>query len=248
MARKSSCLLYVPDGRHVAPSICILRSSIYLMIFDRGGSLSTVALISTTAWSSFYAFCLRVDTTLHWHWLQKGNGEHWVKQLNITLHDETSGQASKRTIHLIKIIFISDSLLGRGTTVWEAEMFDGYQSVFVVLKDLWIDPLQTYTEGMILCLLNKKGIQGVPSLVYEGQVRTPLVAGWEILANTYFIRSLLLRNPTSLPCDYHLCILYCLITQPVGILITEFHSLGELLVAFLDYIISEDTTFQGLPQ
>ncbi|KAF8547632.1 hypothetical protein OG21DRAFT_1490051 [Imleria badia] len=254
VAGKSSCLLYAQDGCHAAPAIHILGSSIYLTIFYCSGSLSTcgfdihdcleqflrilVGLSYERPSDPHYPSSLGVDTTLHWCRLQKGDGKHWVKQLDITLHNGTSGQASKRTIHLIKIIFISDRLLGQGTMVWEAEMFDGYQSVFMVLKDLWINLLQKYTEGMILHLLNEKGIQGVPSLVYEGQVRTPLVAGREILANTYFIRSLLLRNPTSLPCDYHLHVLYRLITRPIGILITEFHSLRELLVAFLDYIVA----------
>ena len=85
------------------------------------------------------------------------------------------------------------------------------------------------------------------SLLSEGQVRTPLVAGEEILANTHFIRLTLLQNSTSRPRDYHLCILYHLITWPVGILITEFHSLRELLVAFLNYLIGECLPFKTSP-
>ena len=46
--------------------------------------------------------------------------------------------------------------------VWEAKMFNGHKYVPMVVKDLWIDPLQKYTKGMILHLLNEKGIQGVP--------------------------------------------------------------------------------------
>ena len=131
--------------------------------------------------------------------------------------------------------------------VWEAKMFDGRKYMPVVVKDSWIDPLWKYTEGMILHLLNEKGIQSVPSLLYEGQVRTLLVTSEEILANTHFIRLTLLWNPTSCPHDYHLHILYCLITQPIGILITEFHSLGELLVAFLNYLIGECLPFKTSP-
>ena len=123
-------------------------------------------------------------------------------------------------------------------------MFDRCEYVPVVVKDSWINPLRKYTEGMTLHLLNEKGIQGIPSLLYEGQVRTLLIAGEEILANTHFIRSTLLRNPTSRSRDYHLHVLYHLITWPVGILITEFHSLGELLVAFLDYLIGECLPFK----
>ena len=131
--------------------------------------------------------------------------------------------------------------------VWEAKMFDGHKYMPVVVKNSWIDPLWKYTEGMILHLLNEKGIQGVPSLLYEGQVRTLLITSEEILANTHFIRLTLLWNPTSCPHDYHLHILYCLITQPIGILITEFHSLGELLAAFLNYLIGECLPFKTSP-
>ncbi|KAN0086062.1 hypothetical protein V8E55_007196 [Tylopilus felleus] len=41
LAGKSACLLFMQDSRHIAPSICILGSSIYSSLFDRGGSIST---------------------------------------------------------------------------------------------------------------------------------------------------------------------------------------------------------------
>ena len=44
--------------------------------------------------------------------------------------------------------------------------------IFVAVKDTWIDPLRKYTEGTILHILNKARIEGVPTLIYDGQVTT----------------------------------------------------------------------------
>ena len=57
--------------------------------------------------------------------------------------------------------------------------------------------------------------------------------------STHFIRSRL--HYIHSPDDYHLRVLACLVTRPIGTLIINFSSLGELLVAFLDCIISEWT-------
>lgn len=75
-------------------------------------------------------------------------------------------------IWLRKILSISDSLLGRGTTVWEGviDLDDPGPEAVVAVKDSWIDPLRKYTEGIILHILAQYGIEGVPELVAEGQV------------------------------------------------------------------------------
>lgn len=167
---KSLCLLYAQDSHKIAPSIYILGSSIYFLIFDHGGSLTTcsfdihkhpekpLCILVDVSYecpsNSQSPASLGIDTTLHWYQLK--SGKHWVKQLEITLCDRTSCQSSKRTIYLIKIIFISNTLLGQGTTVWEAKVFNRCKYVPMVVKDSWIDPLQKYTKGMILHLLNKK--------------------------------------------------------------------------------------------
>ena len=47
------------------------------------------------------------------------------------------------TVELTKILFISDNLCGRGTTVWKGVMTEEgtMQLRWVVVKDSWIDPL-----------------------------------------------------------------------------------------------------------
>ena len=144
-------------------------------------------------------------------------------------------------IWLKSVLAISDSLIGQGTTVWEGEMDteDGDVQDMVV-KDSWIDPLRKYTEGMILHILEKYGVEGVPTLVSEEQVKTQL---WTpdsqqpvVNSSMHFLLSVL---PPNSP--LHLQILSRLVSRPASHLILEFASLRELLVTFLDYIVSEQT-------
>ena len=141
-------------------------------------------------------------------------------------------------IWLRSVLAISDSLLGQGTTVWEGEVDSGPVNEGVVVKDSWIDPLRKYTEGMILHILEQHGIEGVPTLVSEQQVKTPHrdPERSHIMVNqsTHFLLSALPRDSST----FHLRVLSRLVSQPLGKLILEFSSLGELLVAFLDYFVS----------
>ncbi|KAI5985786.1 hypothetical protein EDD15DRAFT_2373882 [Pisolithus albus] len=116
---------------------------------------------------------------------------------------------TKFTVELDRVLFISDNLFGRGTTVWGGIIRDKRSETGgqVAVKDSRIDPLQKYTEGRILSILNVHEIEGVPTLIHEQQVKAPSLAT--------------IANPL-----------------PVGALITEFSCLGELLVAFLDYVVA----------
>ncbi|KAF8842571.1 hypothetical protein BDN67DRAFT_979440 [Paxillus ammoniavirescens] len=117
----------------------------------------------------------------------------------------------------------------------------GNLKVDVAVKDLWIDPLRKYTEGMILHRLNQHMIEGIPQLVDEQQVQAqhyPVPGpSLPVMTNhsTHTLRSMLRHDYST--SNYHLQVLSRLVTQPVGILVTEFSCLGELLVAFLDYIV-----------
>ena len=134
---------------------------------------------------------------------------------------------------------VSDSLLGQGITVWEGEIEVNSSPINerVVIKDSWTDPLRKYMEGMILHILEQHSIEGVPTLVSEQQVKTPL---WDpthpntmVNHSMHFLCSAL--SPNS---SFQLQVLSHLISQPVEKLTIEFSSLGELLIAFLDYIVS----------
>jgi len=52
----------------------------------------------------------------------------------------------------------------------------------------------------------------------------------------HFLRTFLAERKTS---RYYLRVLSRIITTPIGDLITEFSCLAELLVAFLEYVVSE---------
>ncbi|KAI5984419.1 hypothetical protein EDD15DRAFT_2375238 [Pisolithus albus] len=81
-------------------------------------------------------------------------------------------------------------------------------------------------------------IEGVPTLVHEQQVKAPClsaVANPPANHSTHFLRAGLSQFKTS---PYYLRVLSRIITQPVGDLITDFSCLGELLVAFLDYVVA----------
>ena len=264
-AGKASCLLYAQDGRHLAPCIRILGSSIYLTIFDRGGSLSTAGFDIHSHPEVFLRILIGVsaaplstlgfDASIKWRTIFRDGRRHNIKQVDI----ERNG-CPPCTIELTKVLFISDNLHGRGTTVWEGELLKpvstdkdkatrvpkkSKQSETVAMKDSWINPLRTYTEGMILAILNEKRVEGVPILIHEQQVKAvhpSSRANETIMANgsTHTIRSAVKAY------SYYLRILSRIVTKPVGAMITDFSCLGELLVAFLDYIVGEHFLFSRL--
>ncbi|KAG6371473.1 hypothetical protein JVT61DRAFT_9503 [Boletus reticuloceps] len=169
------------------------------------------------------------------HW---GPGGKWTKWLEIV---DKHGKGCK--ISLRSILAISDSLLGPGTTVWEGEVDSSPVNERVVVKDTWIDPLRKYTEGMILHILEQHGIEGVPTLVSEQQVKTPHrdpeYSHIMVNQSTHFLLSALPRDST-----FRLRVLSRLVSQPRGKLILGFSSLGELLVAFLDCIVTHKNALE----
>ncbi|KAG9309134.1 hypothetical protein JVU11DRAFT_10841 [Chiua virens] len=156
----------------------------------------------------------------------------------------TDKQGKRCKLLLRSILAISDSLFGRGSTVWEAEMEGDQINATVAVKDAWIDPLRKYTEGLVLNILEKHGIEGVPTLVSEEQVKTrhrdPERAHVEVNHSTHFFLSALPPHAS----DLDIRVLSRLVTRPVGKLVLEFSSLGELLVSFLDYIATHKNALE----
>ena len=239
----------------------MLGTSIYLTIFDRGGSLSTagfdihchpdVFLRILIGVSSGPLSTLGFDTSIQWRTVCRDEKQHNVKQVVIA----RNGQPPC-TIELTRVLFISDNLHGRGTTVWEGVLLEPLaftgeggeqkrskptagQEETVIVKDSWIDPLRKYTEGMILSMLNDKGVEGVPRFVHEQQVETyhPQSRPNNVMVvnnSTHTLHSAVTDH------FYYLRVLCRTITTPVGVSIAEFSCLGELLVAFLDYIVGQN--------
>lgn len=256
LAGKSACLLFMQDGRHLAPSIRILGSDIYFTLFDRGGSISTCGFNIHDSPNVFLRIIIGLscyrdqpnilgsDTSITWETKRKTRRlTPPRKVLKVTVRREL--QTVSIRIALTKLLFISDTLLGRGTTVWQGETKKSEALKVpksVAVKDTWIDPLRKYTEGAILRILNKAGIEGVPLLIYEGQVSTKVCDndGNQTTVNnsTHSVRAVLERYACS-EGTFQLRVLYRLVTEPVGSLVTDFRSLAELIVAFLDFVVGK---------
>ena len=54
--------------------------------------------------------------------------------------------------------------------MWSGKVTIDEEEQDVVIKDSWVDPLQRYTEGRILKILEMAGVKGVLILVHEQQV------------------------------------------------------------------------------
>ena len=157
----------------------------------------------------------------------------WVKII------DKDGNCHK--IWLRNMLDISNSLSGQGMMVWEGKLESESGKVDdpqVIVKDSWTDPLRKYTEGMILHRLEQHQIEGVPTLVSEEQVKTSLCDSKHLNTmvnhSTHFLHSVLPQGSV-----FDLQILSRLVSRPVGKLIIEFSSLRELLIGYLDHIVSE---------
>lgn len=88
---------------------------------------------------------------------------------------------------------------------------------------------------MIFHILAQNDVEDVSMLLTKQQVKIQHHT-METNLSTHFIQPRLYHIHSL---DNHLQVLACLITHSIGILIVNFSSLGELLFAFLDYIINE---------
>ena len=119
VAGKTAFLLYAQDSRHAAPSIQILGEDIILTIFDRGGSLST-APFSIHEDPEFFLRLLISLSTSPLHKIGFDESVIWDEKLKKKrmLVTWMGGGKTENEIILEQVIFIADSLLGHGTTVW----------------------------------------------------------------------------------------------------------------------------------
>jgi len=162
------------------------------------------------------------------------------KHVLVAWHGDPADSAGE--VVLDKIIFISDALHGCGTTIWAGLLYPlssqpRQEPRQIVVKDSWINPPQKFTEGSILAKLNEAGVRGVPKLLHKQQVTGPHPSHPNIKVNrsTHFLRTLL--SDISIP-SYHIRVLSRLLTEPLGKWLMDFSSLAELLVAFIDYVLS----------
>ncbi|KAI5986625.1 hypothetical protein EDD15DRAFT_2373072 [Pisolithus albus] len=242
-AGKTALLLYAQDGRHSAPYLRMLGHYIVLTFFDRGGSLSTAAFDIHDYPDFFLRILLGISTapietigfdeTVFWD-----RDDKKKKVLVAWKGSSSEDDKGNPTVSLEQLIFISDTLHGRGTTVWAGSMKDPTSPTArrqIVVKDSWIDPLRKFTEGSMLAKLNDANVEGVPRLIHEQQVQGPHPSRAEMKVNmsTHFLRRLVSQSGGR---QYQLRVLSRLLTEPLGIQIMAFSSLAQLLIAFLDYV------------
>ncbi|KIM68330.1 hypothetical protein SCLCIDRAFT_20694 [Scleroderma citrinum Foug A] len=139
---------------------------------------------------------LGFNISINWFLMEHDGKVVHVKELKIKKGTTTY------MVKLTKILFILDNLCGRGTTVWEGVMTEEgtMQLRQVVVKDLWIDPLQKYTEGMILSILNAHNTEGIPTLIHKKQAQAPYPSTiTNVLVNnsTHFLQAFLSKHKTS---------------------------------------------------
>jgi len=214
-AGKTALLLYAQDGRHSAPCLQFLGHHVILTFFDRGGSLSTAPIDINQNPEEFLRILVGLSRA----------------PLCLIGFDETvildvdgkkrvlvawTGDLVGSEVVMDTILFISDALHGRRTTVWTALMSSPEKPPRqIVVKDSWIDPLQKFIEGGILARLNKAGVKGVPKLIHEQQVQGPHPShpNSKVNQSTHFLRTLLSHIKVS---SYHVRILSCLLTELLG--------------------------------
>ncbi|KAI9457679.1 hypothetical protein HD554DRAFT_2301350, partial [Boletus coccyginus] len=213
----------------------LVGTCIVLTFFDRGGSVSTYPLDIHQFPEEFLRILLGItfadrimfgfDSTVS----PTQNGE---KKIQIIL------QGNEYVVCVDMLLFLSETLHGRGTTVWSGTVTINEELQEVVVKDTWVDPLRRYTEGRILKILERAKVKGVPRLVHEQQVQTEHLVTRQILNHsTRILRSLV--SVTDCDPPYDLRVLSRMVSKPRGYPIFDFTSLAELLVALIDCLCGE---------
>ena len=236
LAGKAAFLHQAQDGCYAAPCIRILGEDVVFTLFNRGGSISTQPINIHSSPEIFLCILLGItfashitlgfDPTIH-------EVKNKTRDIEVTLVD-----GGKGVINVNKLLFISGSLHGRGTTIWSSHLTRSGVDDEVVVKDLFVDPLHRYTKGRILAMLNQAGVVGVPELILEQLVQTEHPLTKALVTNSTHIAHTLLSSHFDKP-PYHLCVLSHLVTKPHGHPIFKFSSLAELMIGFMDCIMSE---------
>ena len=94
-------------------------------------------------------------------------------------------------------------------------------------------------------MLNQAGVVGVPELILEQLIQTEHPLTKALITNSTHIACTLLSSHFDKP-PYHLHVLSHLVTKPCGYPIFEFSFLAELLIRFMDCIMSEPPTVEFL--
>ncbi|KAJ7883300.1 hypothetical protein B0H13DRAFT_1721285 [Mycena leptocephala] len=210
------------DNRRFVISIAFMADDIRLFIFDRAGLVTTAPFNLHEDPKSF----VRVFATLMF------TNDRAVLGYDTSIIATDAGrfvEVGGVTYRLVKRLFISDVIRGRGTVCWHAR-HDGQD---FVIKDTWTDASRPYTEAEIL--LKAKDIEGVPKVVAETIVKVNGVDG-----RTHNLRSNI--TPTTSGKLHEKCsniekrIHRRLVLTPFGHALSTFASRKELTSIFIDVV------------
>ena len=133
--RDTALLLYAQDGRHSAPCLRILGHHIILTFFDRGGSLSTTPIDINKYPEEFLRILISL---LHAPLGHIGFDETVISRADgkKRVSGAWTGDLVGSEVIMDSLLFISDALQGRGTTVWAAQMYSPEKRPWwIVVKD-----------------------------------------------------------------------------------------------------------------
>ncbi|KAJ6499653.1 hypothetical protein C8R47DRAFT_295054 [Mycena vitilis] len=132
---------------------------------------------------------------------------------------------------IIKTLFISDVVRGRGTVCWHARHGDRD----FVIKDTWADDSRPHTEAEILRIAH--GVEGVPKVIADVIVKTNGVEG-----STRTLRSTIDKLDNTVETRVHRRI----VLTPLGEKISTFATRKELLAVLLDAVMAHRDLFNDV--
>ncbi|KAH7903883.1 hypothetical protein BJ138DRAFT_1107299 [Hygrophoropsis aurantiaca] len=245
LAAKASIIFASQDNRRFVLTFSMVNSLMTVNKFNRGGSLASHTFNIHQDPAAFLRFLMGLaccdletigyDTTVT------------TSPSFQPLRTVTSAHGMPYPIH--EVLFITDSLHGRGTVVWHVELGEAV----LVVKDCWQDPCRLFTEGEILDHLAEAGvIGGVPVKVMEYPVKAkrwkkggPGQGFQQVLEddNTLSEHPSILEDPSLNLDNFDHRLHTCLWSVPKGITIACFRSQIELVVALIDIIIVHQLCF-----
>ncbi|KAH7903335.1 hypothetical protein BJ138DRAFT_1107760 [Hygrophoropsis aurantiaca] len=187
LAEKSNFIFSAQDNRRFVLSVAFCGPTMSLILLDRGGFIQTTCfnihkqpklfLHALLALSFADLNHIGYDATI------TSPGLADVQTRQIAIHNQVSYQ-------MRAVLFIADSIVGRGTVVWMAErkadldvdeddqmddeidedeqMGKAFDSEQVVIKDTWFDLTRKWTEGDILRHISP--VKGVLRLIHEERI------------------------------------------------------------------------------
>ncbi|KAJ6511329.1 hypothetical protein C8R47DRAFT_1094689 [Mycena vitilis] len=130
---------------------------------------------------------------------------------------------------IIKTLFISDVVRGRGTVCWHAR----HGGKDFVIKDTWADDSRTHIEAEILRMA--EDVEGVPKVVADVIVKVNGVEG-----NTHTLRSNISKLDDSIETRVH----RRLVLTPFGNPLCTFATQKELISIFIDAITAHRDLYE----